>query len=63
MFAVDLSRVPATAQDDLCTMAIMGAAAALETPEGRAAIEKGRQEYLRHLEEKAARLKEKEESE
>lgn len=50
--AVDLSAVPSTAQVDLCVMAIARAAAALESPEGREAIERGKQEYLRHLAER-----------
>jgi len=33
-------------------MAIMRTAAALSTPEGLAAVEKGKEEYLRHLAEK-----------
>lgn len=33
-------------------MAIMRTAEALSTPEGRAAVEKGKEEYLRHLAEK-----------
>ena len=44
-----LSAIPATAQVDLCTMAILRAAEALGTPEGREAIERGKKEYLRHL--------------
>lgn len=45
-----LSKTSATAQVDLCAMLIAGAAAAMETPEGREALEKGRQEYIRHRE-------------
>ena len=39
-------------QVDLCALAIMQTAAALQTAEGRAAVEKGRIAYLRHLAEK-----------
>lgn len=49
MAAIDCTKVPETVWVDLCTVAIMQTAVALATPEGRAAIEKGRQEYLRHL--------------
>ncbi len=50
--AIDVTTIPETAQVDLCVMAILRTAAALETPEGRAAVEKGKEEYLRHLAEK-----------
>lgn len=46
----DLGKTPAAAQVDLCTLLIIGVAAAMETPEGREAVEKGRQEYIRHRE-------------
>ena len=46
---INLEAVPETVKIDLCVMAILGTKAAMETPEGRAAIEKGRQAYLRHL--------------
>lgn len=49
---LDLTSVPKSAQVDLCVMAIARAAAALESPEGREAIERGKQEYLRHLAER-----------
>lgn len=49
---VDFSSIPESVQTDLCVMAIMRTAAALSTPEGRAAVEKGKEEYLRHLAEK-----------
>lgn len=58
MGSIDLSKVPETVLIDLCAMAIMRTAAAMETPEGRAAIEKGTQEYLRHLAELERREKE-----
>ena len=48
---INLNEVPETVRIDLCAMAILGTMAAMETPEGRAAIEKGRKAYLRHLEE------------
>ena len=44
---IDLGRVPVQMQTDLCAMAIMRCAEALKTPEGRAAIERGRKEWLR----------------
>lgn len=50
MSVIDLSKVPDSVQTDLCVMAIMRTAAALSTPEGRAAVEKGKKEYLHHLE-------------
>lgn len=50
MTAINFIKVPAAAQVDLCVIAIAGAAAAMETPEGREALEKGRQEYIRHRE-------------
>lgn len=52
MSNLDLSKVPDSVQTDLCVMAIMRTAAALSTPEGQAAVEKGKEEYLRHLAEK-----------
>lgn len=58
MSRIVLSKVPETVQIDLCAMAIIRTAAAMETPEGRAAIEKGKQEYLRHLAELERRAKE-----
>lgn len=60
MSSVNLASVPATASVDLCTLLIAGAMAE-ETPEGREAVEKGRQEYIRHRE--AVKLKGKEETE
>ena len=59
MKSISLTTLSATAQVDLCTLLIAGVAAAMETPEGREAVEKGRQEYLSHL----AKLNGKEESE
>lgn len=47
--ASDFSSIPQSAQTDLCVMAILCAAEAMKTPEGRAAIENGKKEYLRHL--------------
>ena len=49
---IDLTAVPKSAQVDLCVMAIIRAAAALDSPEGREAIERGKKEYLRHLAER-----------
>ena len=49
---VDLTAVPKSAQVDLCVMAIFRAAAALDSPEGREAIERGQKEYLRHVAER-----------
>ena len=49
---LDLAAIPPTVQVDLCVMAITQAAAAMASPEGREAIEKGKQEYLRHLAER-----------
>ena len=51
---ISLPRAGAAAQTDLCEVAIRGCAEAMKTPEGRAAIEKGRAAYLRHLAEKGA---------
>lgn len=58
---IQLERIAPTSQIDLCAMLIAGTAAAKETPEGRDALEKGRQEYIRHRE--AANQNGKEESE
>ena len=55
MSVIDLSKVPDSVQTDLCVMAIMRTAAALSTPEGQAAVEKGKEEYLRHLAEEDAK--------
>lgn len=52
MSKIDCSKVPESIWTDLCIMAIMRTAEALSTPEGRAAVEKGKEEYLRHLAEK-----------
>ena len=49
MVQIDLSKIPEQAQIDLGVMAIMGTIEAMKSPEGRAAVEKGRQAYLRHL--------------
>ena len=46
---IDCSAIPETVQVDLCVAAIRGTMDAMKTPEGRAAVEKGRQEYLRHM--------------
>ena len=48
MAHVDYSAIPETVQVDLCYMAILGTMEAMKTPEGRAAIEKGKQIYLRN---------------
>lgn len=53
---IDLEQIPETVQIDLCVMAIRGAAAALQTPEGRAAIEKAKQAYRLHLEQRKERV-------
>lgn len=50
----DLSHIPTTVQTDLCVMAIQCTASAMATEEGSAAIERGRQAYLLHLERKDA---------
>ena len=52
MSNLDLSKVPDSVQTDLCVMAIMRTAAALSTPEGQAAVEKGKEAFLHHLAEK-----------
>lgn len=49
---IDFSQVPESVWVDLCVMAIQRTSEALGTPEGRAAVEKGKEEYLRHLAEK-----------
>lgn len=43
-----LSAIPEYEQTSLCVAAIRGTIAALDTPEGKAAIEKHKQEYLQH---------------
>lgn len=53
---LDLEQIPETVQIDLCVMAIQRTAAALQTPEGRAAIAKAKQAYLLHLEQRKERL-------
>ena len=50
MSKIDCSMVPESIWTDLCIMAIMRTAEALSTPEGQAAVEKGKKEYLHHLE-------------
>ena len=52
MPAINYQAMSKTAQTDLCAMAIMQTAAALQTEDGRAAVEQGRIAYLRHLAEK-----------
>lgn len=52
MAAIDYSAMSKTTQTDLCALAIMQTAAALQTDDGKAAIENGRTAYLRHLAEK-----------
>ena len=54
MSVVDYSKVPESVWVELCVLAIKGTAQAMKTQEGRAAIEKHRQEYIAHLEEKRA---------
>ena len=49
---VNLAAVPASAQVDLCVIAIMQTAAALASEEGREAVERGKEKYLRHLAER-----------
>lgn len=49
---ISLSSSGAAVQTDLCELAIRSCSEAMKTPEGRAAIEKGRASYLRHLAEK-----------
>lgn len=44
---IDLDQVPEQSQTDLCAMAITRCAEALKTPEGRAAIERGKAEWRR----------------
>jgi len=43
---IDFSKIPERHQTDLCIAAIRGCMEAMKTPEGRAAIEKGKQKYL-----------------
>ncbi len=52
MSSINYTAMSKTTQTDLCAMAIMQVAAALQTEDGRAAVEKGRIAYLRHLAEK-----------
>ena len=52
---IDFSAVPETVQVDLSVMAILGTMDAMKTSEGQAAIEKGRQEYLRYMAEREGR--------
>ena len=54
MARINLSAIPGSAQTDLCIMAILQTAEAMNTPEGREAIERGREEYRRHQAEKSA---------
>ena len=49
---INLNEVPRTAQVDLCAVAIIQTAEAMATPEGRAAVERGRVKYIRHLKER-----------
>ncbi len=49
MAAIDCTKVPETVWVDLCTVAIMQTAAALATPEGKAAVQKGVEKYKAHL--------------
>lgn len=49
---LELSAIPKTVQIDLCVMAITKTAEAMTSPEGREAINRGKQEYLRHLAER-----------
>ena len=48
----NLASVPSSTQIDLCVMAITKTAEAMTSPEGREAINRGKQEYLRHLAER-----------
>jgi hypothetical protein len=52
MAAINYMATGKTTQTDLCAVAILQTAAALQTEDGRAAVEKGRIAYLRHLAEK-----------
>ena len=52
MARFNLAAIPQSVQTDLCVVAIIQTAAALATPEGKAAIEKHMQDYLHHLAEK-----------
>lgn len=57
MSAISYAHIGKTAQTDLCSMAILQTAAALQTDEGRAAVDKGRIAYLQHLAEKGTPTK------
>lgn len=46
---INLAAVPQSTQIDLCSMAILGTMEAMKTPEGRAAIEKGKKKYFQYL--------------
>ena len=52
MSSIDYSRIPKQSAVDLCALALLHAAEALKTPEGRQAIEKGKQENLRRMAER-----------
>lgn len=52
MTPIDYRRIRATTQRDLCAMAIMRTAEALACPEGREAVQRGKEAYLRHIAEK-----------
>ena len=49
MSHIDLSKVSEQVPIDLCILAIQCTAEAMKTPEGQAAIENGKKEYLLHL--------------
>lgn len=49
---INFDVIPVSVQIDLCSVAIRQTAIAMATPEGRAAIEKGKAEYIRHLKER-----------
>lgn len=58
MSAIDYSKVPESVWVDLCVMAIKGTAEAMRTSEGRAAVEKHKQEYINHIAERKGAARE-----
>lgn len=54
MSQIDLTKVPEHVKIELCAMAIACTSEAMNTPEGRAAIERGKQAYLEHLKHKTS---------
>lgn len=49
MTPIDYRRIRPSTQRDLCAMAIMRTAEALSCTEGREAVQRGKEAYLRHI--------------